>query len=150
MFILLLGITACRSNGNTAIEIAAAEQAIAECDYALARSICETITTDSTTTLNVDELCRLSLIYMKMSDIEDSDINTAAATQCYRNALKIDKDSARLFYDNVPIDEARHVEIMSQLDRILSSSRDIYIDDDSINAELLDSLINIEYSYSNE
>lgn len=132
---LLLFVSSCSSNG-TDYEISAAEQAIANGDYDLARSICESFITDSTTTLNTGELCRLSLIYMKMSDIEDTDLNTAAATQCYHNALLINNDSAKLFYDNVPIDEVRHVEIMSQLDRILSDSRDIFIEDDSVDVQL--------------
>lgn len=127
------------NSNNDAIE--AAEQAIACRDYKLAQSICDTFVTDSTTTLSAGELCRLSLIYMKMSDIDDSGIYTAAATQCYRSALRADSDSAYMFYNNVPIDEARHVEIMSQLDRMLNIEADeLYIDGDSVNVDLPDSI----------
>lgn len=131
-----LAVTACRGDYNAADDIATAERAVDARDYPLARSICETFVTDSTTTLGVGELCRLSLVYMKLSDIENPDLNTAAATQCYHSAMHADSDSASAFYDSVPIDEARHVEIMSQLDRILNGSRDIYIDDDSISIEI--------------
>ena len=144
IYILLLtscAMTACGGDSNgDAIE--AAEQAVAAGDYKLARSICDTFVTDSTSTLNAGELCRLSLIYMKMSDIDDSGICTAAATQCYQSALRADSDSARMYYDNVPIDEARHVEIMMQLDRMLSGGEhDWYIDEDSLYIQLPDSLI---------
>lgn len=130
----------CRGIDVASDDIATAEQAIDARDYDLARSICETFKTDSTSTLRATELCRLSLVYMKLSDVDNTDINTAAATQCYQSAMRADSDSARAFYDNVPIDEARHVEILTQLDRILSGSRDIFIDEDSISIDLLNAL----------
>lgn len=130
----------CRVSDAVSDDIATAEQAVDARDYGLARSICETFTTDSTSTLRATELCRLSLVYMKLSDVDNADINTAAATQCYQSAMRVDSDSARFFYDNVPIDEARHVEILTQLDRILRGSRDIYIDEDSLGLELLNAL----------
>ncbi len=137
-----MGVAASCGTDNNRDAIEAAEQAMASGDYRLAQSICDTFVTDSTSTLSAGELCRLSLIYMKMSDIDDSGVYTAAATQCYRSALRADSDSARLFYDNVPIDEARHVEIMMQLDRMLGrDGQNWYIDEDSINAQLPDSLL---------
>ncbi|MCM1449371.1 MAG: hypothetical protein NC082_03440 [Clostridiales bacterium] len=122
----------CRDTYSASDNITTAEHAINIKDYDLARSICETFNTDSTTALTINDLCRLSIIYMKLSDVENTEINTATATQCYRSAMKADSDSATLYYDNLPIDEARHVEIMSQIDRILNGATNRYIDEDSI------------------
>lgn len=141
---LAICFTSCRPVDTTDDDIATAEQAVDASDYTLARSICESFTTDSTSTLGVSELCRLSIIYMKLSDINNPDINTAAATQCYQSAMRADSDSAIAFYNTLPIDEARHVEIMSQLDRILRGSRDIYIDEDSLSIELINALEDME------
>lgn len=129
---MCMAITGCRNPYTPADDIATAEQALNIQDYELARSICETFTTDSTTGLTVTDLCRLSIIYMKLSDVENTEINTATATQCYRNAMKADSDSATLYYNSLSIDEARHVEIMSQIDRILNGSSNYYIDQDSV------------------
>ena len=132
-------LAACTVGGNVSDDLATAEQAVDTHNYDLAKSICESFVTDSTTTLSAAELCRLSLIYMKLSDIDDPEFNTAAATQCYRSALRSDSDSAVAYYNSVPVDEARHIEIMSQLNRILSTPAELYLqDEDSVdmNTEL--------------
>lgn len=135
--VAMAAATGCRG-GVPADDITTAEQALDSRDYEVARSICDTFVTDSTTRLGVTELCRLSMVYMRLSDVADVDYNTASATRCYRTAMRLNADSASAFYDAVPLDEARHVEIMSRIDQILSAPRDIYIDDDSISAEMID------------
>lgn len=124
--------TSCGSHGSSA-DIDAAEAAVNEGNYEIARSICDTFVTDSTTTLDVTDLCRLSIVYMKLSDIKDVDLNTAHATQCYNQAMTVNADSAASFYNLLPVDETRHVQILSQLYRIYNAEElDEYtIEDDA-------------------
>lgn len=129
-------ISGCSGRDSASYDIATAERAVEAGEYDLARSICQTFKTDSTTNLSATQLCRLSLLYMKLSDVEDVDINTAIATQCYGVAMKMDADSARIFYDNVSVDDTRYVEIMSQIDHIVHYRNDIYEDVDSLSWEL--------------
>lgn len=133
LVLIAMGLAGCGFNGGTKADIDAAEAAVNEGNYEIARSICETFVTDSTTALDVTDLCRLSIVYMKLSDLKDVDLNTAHATQCYNQAMVINPDSAQAFYNLLPVDEERHVQILSQLYRIYNvESLDEYtIEDDT-------------------
>lgn len=97
-----------------------------------ARSLANEIASDTTARLSATSLCRLSIIYMKLSDIEEADINTALATRCYRRAFILDADSAAAYYESLPLDESRHVDLMSKLEPVFSPGSHIYLEEDSI------------------
>lgn len=134
ILIIACGIAACSTPGGAeaSASISEAEDAL-NAGYATdARSIADALSGDTTATLSATELCRLSIIYMKISDIEETDINTTLATRCYRRAIAADADSAAYYYENLPLEESRHVDLMSKLAPMLSSDRDTYIDEDSL------------------
>ena len=115
----------CRDNSGAADVITTAEQAVEAKDYELAQSICDSFVTDSTSRLDVSELCRLSMVYMSLSDIDDVDNNTASALQCMSTAMKLNADSATAFYNAIPVEQARHAQMLMQL---LDSSNTVYSD----------------------
>lgn len=127
ILISLLAVVAmsCRDNSGAADVITTAEQAVEARDYDLAQSICETFVTDSTSRLDVSELCRLSMVYMSLSDVDDVDNNTASALQCMRTAMKLNADSALSFYNSMPVEQTRHIQILLQLEQMLDSCADI-------------------------
>lgn len=118
----------CSDNSAAADDITTAEQAVEAKDYELAQSICETFVTDSTSRLDVNELCRLSMVYMSLSDVNDVDNNTAAALQCMHSAMKLNVDSALSFYNNTPVEQARYVQILLQLEQMIDNPDTVYGD----------------------
>ena len=101
-------------------------------DFNTARLKADELSADTTAVLTTRQLCRMSIVYMKMSDLYDTDINTALATRFYRMAINSDIDTANAFYETLPLDESRHVDLMSKLEPMLSIDRNIYFDEDSI------------------
>ena len=134
-------MTAC-GHESVAQQLDSAEQALNENDPATARTICDAVSGDGGESLSVADLCRLSIIYMKLSDVIDQDVNTASATQCFDRAIKLNSDSAIAFFNNLPIDEARHVELMMQLSGAIGSELSIEEFSDSLGyyIEMNDSL----------
>lgn len=121
---------------RTADAIAEAEAALNAGRYDSARSLADEMSGDSTLQLGVEDLCRLSIVYMTLSDNVETDINTALATRCYRRAMTADADSAAAYYGALPIEESRHVDLMSKLEPMLSGDRNMmYIDEDSIETD---------------
>ncbi|MDE7385749.1 MAG: hypothetical protein K2N28_01275 [Muribaculaceae bacterium] len=126
--VLLAAVMSCSDNSAAADDITTAEQAVEAKDYDLAQSICETFVTDSTSSLGVNELCRLSMVYMSLSDVDDVDNNTASALQCMHSAMKLNADSALAFYNNTPVEQARYVQILLQLEQMIDNPDTVYGD----------------------
>ena len=141
--VIALIAVSCGSRGSVSDDITVAERAVMRGDYTSAKSISDGIFASCDSTMTVSDLCRLSIVYMKLSDIADVDDNTAAATTCYRIALKVDPDSARIFFRNLPVEDTRHAEVISTLEQLIDDPRELdlstidtsYIDSDSIPVE---------------
>lgn len=114
------------------------EQLINNGKFDQARQMADEISADTTLALTNKQLCRMSIIYMKISDAIDTDINTTIATRYYRRAINNNADSASTFYGALPLEESRHVDLMSKLEPMLSADRDNYLDEDSIATPMLD------------
>lgn len=119
-----LFIVAC-SQSRPSDDITLAERAIEHHDYGMALDLCQQVTQDESQALGVTDMCRLSILYMKLSDLKDLEDKAIVATDYYRQAMTECEDSARAFYDQIPIDDARYVELMMQLRRILDHPRDL-------------------------
>lgn len=108
------------------------EAAVSDGMMSRAREMADRLTASSASPLSTRDLCRLSIAYMKISEVEQIDINTALATRCYRRAMAADPDSATAYYESLPLDESRHVHLMAMLEPLLSADRDNYYDVDSL------------------
>lgn len=113
------------SQSRPSDDITMAEKAIEHHDYGMALDLCQQVSQDSSQSLGVNDLCRLSILYMKLSDLKDLEDNAIVATDYFRKAMTACEDSARAFYDQIPIDDARYVELMIQLRRILDHPRNL-------------------------
>ncbi|MDE6085099.1 MAG: hypothetical protein K2G40_01690 [Muribaculaceae bacterium] len=112
------------SQSRPSDDITMAERAIEHHDYGMALDLCQQVTQDSSQSLGITDLCRLSILYMKLSDLKDLEDNAIVATDYYRKAMTACEDSARAYYNQIPIDDARYVELMMQLGRILDQQRE--------------------------
>lgn len=141
IIISLCSIAGCTSThgDSTASTLSEAEAALSAGQTRSARAIADELCNDTTATMTATELCRLSIVYMGLSDIEETDINTALATRCYRRAMTLDPDSAIAYYEGLPLEESRHVDLMSKLEPMLSSDRNTnFIGEDDEDIEYTD------------
>lgn len=120
----MLCLIACTPS-RPADDLSVAEAALEQYNYGVAYDLCQQVSSGDVDKLSVRDLCRLSLLYMKLSDLKDLEDNALVATDFYRKANAINEDSAKIFYDNLPIEDARYVELMSQLQRILDHPREM-------------------------
>ncbi len=124
LILLMICMLACTPS-RPADDLSVAEAALEHHNYGVALDICQQTASGDVDKLSVNDLCRLSLLFMKLSDLKDLEDNAVVATDFYRKAFALNEDSAKVFYDNIPIEDARYVELMSQLQRILDHPRQV-------------------------
>lgn len=105
--ILLAVMFSCRNNEAQMSPIEKAEKALSEGDTAAAQELCDEITQSTDIEkLSTEELCRLSLLYVRLAETGDSnEVNTAMAATCLLKAFELDIDSATTFLDNMSNDD---------------------------------------------
>ncbi len=136
----------CSSQGASG-DVALAEEAIANNDPSRARSIADGLVKGrDLSRLSVSELGRLSMVYMQLSDMSDEGESVANATQCFREAFKLNADSARVFYSGVPVECEKYVFMLSAIVRTIDNPGELPADeplaeDDSLGVYSVDSLM---------
>lgn len=112
--LLLLISAACGDVGGNSVDMA--ERDFAEHRYASARQICDSlILGESFPTLSVNDLCRLSVLMVKLADHSDEEANFALAAKCMQLAMERDADSVADFVQTLPIDEQSQSVLIQQL-----------------------------------
>ena len=122
-------LSAC-SSSNPSEDISLAEESIIINEPTRAREIADGLTKGKDLSrLSISDLGRLSMIYMKLSDMTDEGESVANATHCFREAFKLNPDSARLFYSNVSVDEEKYVVMLSAIVRTTEQPGLLKLDD---------------------
>ena len=73
----------------------------------------------------VKDLCRLSLIYAKLSEKSNEDENMAMATKCFHQATEISADTVVEFFAKLPVEDAQYGELLKMLSSAIDAPRDI-------------------------
>lgn len=119
-------LASCSSDGNGEA-ISYAETLIGNSDYTGAQKACdELIKGKELESFSANELCRLSIIYMKLSENGSEDENTATATQCYRMAIAVNADSAASYFANIPIEEVQYAATLRSLAKSIDNPQEIF------------------------
>lgn len=93
-----------------------AEMALVQGDMRAAESVANHIMGSADTVgLTPRQLCRLSLIYMQLSDSADQGERVTLAADCYRRAYNANADSAAAFYANVAPEQIPYAVMLSTL-----------------------------------
>ncbi|MCM1067382.1 MAG: hypothetical protein NC418_07410 [Muribaculaceae bacterium] len=110
-------IQACSHPDSKLPPLARAEQAYADSRYSQAQLLCDSlILSPQYSELSVDELCRLSLLFMRLGDSAgDIDANTAFAARTLKSAIERDADSTLLFLNTVPVEDQARVAILTAI-----------------------------------
>lgn len=106
------------SGGDNSNEsaIADAEQAFGDGRYGAAMRMADSIIADTAAPLTVGELCRLSLLCTRLSEVQgDEQANTALAARALERAFALDSDSTTAFIRNVPVDDRARISIVRAL-----------------------------------
>lgn len=135
-------LTACGS-GNISERVSTAEMALAAEDVEMTRKLCDDIMADSVAkgSITATELARLSILYMQLNERTDDHEAVELAANCYREAFKANADSARHFYETLPIEDVKYAMTLSSIVQSMDnpSQIDEYPDESQ---EYADSLAN--------
>lgn len=121
-------------------KIDAAEVAFQSEDYETAQEIAsKVVSSDTPERQNWKNLCRLSILFMQLSEHQLVEDNVASAVTCYHQAMETQPDSAMEFFNNLPLEDGRYTSMLSELNKYYDISTDsIYIED----TDAVDSLYN--------
>lgn len=127
---LIGAASACTSEtSRNADSLLMAEESLAAGRYTSAQKIADNLLADSTA-LSVSELCRLSLVFLRLSDLgTEQEANTAYAARTFALAYSRDPDSTRAVIASSPVDD---IAAMTMLSAINQAPHGIVIDGDTI------------------
>ncbi len=114
------------SSDKSGEAISYAEIQIANNDFAGAQKTCDNLMAGKASkSFLASDLCRMAIIYMKLSERYNESENIAVATQCYRTANTINADSVTDFFANTPIEEAQYEATLKSLAKSLDNPQEI-------------------------
>lgn len=133
--IALMAVVSCSHDGVSS-DIETAEQAALQGDYAGAKKICDRLAKGKDRErMGVTDLCRMSMVYMQLSDVNDEGENIGMATGCMRDAMKINADSAKAFYAAVPVDQEKYVVLLAAIVHTMEHPGEITISETDYEAD---------------
>ena len=117
LFLCILSFTGCGGGSVSRDPVAEAERSFADGQYERAQMLCDSLLQGPEfERLDVDRLCRLSLLFMRLAENSaDNDANMALATRALDAALERDADSTLLVLNNVPVEEKARVAILTAI-----------------------------------
>lgn len=126
---LLLGwlTTGCSapSGEQQALKLADAEQAFNDSDWVEAQNICNSLMAEGLDKLSEEQLGRMAILYMKLSDVPGGSAHEADATKCYLKAWEISTDSLAGFTNNLPPEDLQYIMILNRLGGAIISPPDL-------------------------
>lgn len=121
LFVVVLA--ACSDSQKLTVDMAEADYM--ERHYDSARDICnELVNGDNFDRLSIDQLCRLSVLLVKLSDCNDEDSDIALAAKCMQEAMNRNADSVRFYVEAMPVDERSQSVLIQQLITAIESPVD--------------------------
>lgn len=126
---------ACSDSHSDRDPVARAETFLDEGRYNAAQSLCDSlIIGDSYCNLSVDDLCRLSLVFVRLSEQANEEANYAFAAKSMQAAVRRDADSVEVFIENLPVDERSQTLVLRQLSNQLDNAAQQDIHDDYVDS----------------
>ncbi|MFA4086431.1 hypothetical protein [Paramuribaculum intestinale] len=113
----ILIATSCSSDDTRRFddELRQADMAVAEGDMTAATSIARRLSDEHLDAMTAGQLCRLSILYMQLSDDGNQSENISRATDCYRKAFATDSDSARQYYSQLGPEQTANAQMLATI-----------------------------------
>lgn len=125
---MAMAMSAC-SSANSEREqdarIADAEIAFADSNWVEAQKICNSLTANGLDNLSEEQLGRLAILYMKLSEAPNGGEHAAEATQCYLKAREVSADSLYSFTNALPPEDLQYIMVLSRLGGAIISPPDL-------------------------
>lgn len=101
-----------KDHGSTAIETA--EEAYNYGRMVRAQALCDSLLLgDQFGTLDTWDLCRLSLLFMRLGENSgEPEVNTAFAARCIRAAVSRDSDSTMIYVHAMPVEDQARIMML--------------------------------------
>ena len=116
LVVTLAGCTAATTTEN----LAGARLLIENNDFASAQSMCDEVRNaveSDDSDVEVEDLCKLAILYMQLADHTDRDDNVEYARQAYMQSLECDSAGAMDYYSRLGVDEMAQVVLLSSIVR---------------------------------
>lgn len=137
--------TSCGGIGQTGDPVTRAEALYEDGRYAEVQTMCDSLVTPARiNSLSVDQLCRLTLMFIKLADYSAEDDNIAMATRCFRDAGERSADSVSAFFQKCPLDQQSQLLLLSRISQSLSERPDSITDETPIIIDEADSMLAVE------
>lgn len=121
----------CHGDHSISEDVSTAELAMATNDVEATREICDNLFgNEDKSAISATEWARLSILYMQLNERTDDPEVIEYAAQCYREAFRNNADSARIFYENLPVDDDKYVMTLSSIVHSLDNPTEIPADHD--------------------
>lgn len=137
----LFTITSCNapSKDEQTADLDQAQALIEQTDYRSAQSICDEVRhlQSKENVRDARILGRLSILYMKLSDVGDHEENVEYAYQCFLEAFSVDSVAAQEYYNSLSLDDMQQGVLLAGIVRsaINVPSPEIMVEDDSISTD---------------
>lgn len=128
-------IASCGSDVSIDTTISDAEQAYADGDYSRSQELCNSLTSGEFDKLSEEQLGRLAILYMKLSESSNSYDNIAEAAVCIQQAWKLSTDSMQGFASSLSPEDLPHFVMITRIGGSLDAPLDLseeHFDEDSI------------------
>lgn len=102
-----------------------AENDLLEGDLEQAASSCDMLSDSAKTDLSPTQLCRVALLYAKISERIDQADYMAAAARCYDRAVGMSNDSIESYIESLNIEDQSYVRVIREVSRTLSEPIDV-------------------------
>ena len=131
---LLVGIllfSSCAGNSNAENEamdqlLVQVDELMASRQFDQAQNLCNEITSKKELkNVAVKDLCKLSLTYIKLSDLINNEENMAKATKCYYEATLINADAVASYFSELPVEDMQYAETLRRLSDAINAPCDL-------------------------
>lgn len=112
-----IALQSCIKNSDNISPIETAEVAYANGKYVDAQELCNDLANEeSSARMSVDELCRLSLLLIHLSEVNgEDDDNAATAARLIETAINRSADSTATFLANAPVEDRATLALISAI-----------------------------------
>ncbi len=126
-----LSFNSCGGSDSIAERISAAELALANENVDAKRKRCgEIIGQKDRQSVEAKQMARLSILYMQLNERTDDPEDVEYAVQCFREAFKINADSAKAYYSSLPVEQDKYAMTLATIVHTLDNPREIPADHD--------------------
>lgn len=131
ILLALIFLISCHESHTISEDVATAELAMSSNDVTTTREICDDLLgNENRDGITATEWARLSILYMQLNERTDDPEVIELAAQCYREAFKVNADSARTFYQNLPVDNDKYAMTLASIVHSLDNPAEIPADHD--------------------